>query len=129
TLAPRRGCERRSGVTVNGVHLILYSNEPEKLRTTLRDVFGWKHVDANDGWLIFAVPPTELGVHPADAPSHQISLMCDDLLTTMDELKQRGVEFGEPVQAGFGTTVTMVLPGDVEMQLYQPRHATAIALD
>ena len=33
----------------------------------LRDAFGFTHVDAGDGWLIFALPPAELGVHPGVA--------------------------------------------------------------
>jgi hypothetical protein len=93
----------------------------------LSDVFGWPSVDAHDGWLIFRLPPAELGVHPADAPAHELSLMCDDLTATMDELRGKGIEFvGEPQAAGFGTTVTMRLPGGVEMMLYEPRHPTAI---
>ena len=32
----------------------------------------------------------------------------------------------EPQAAGFGVQVTMVLPGGVEVMLYEPRHATAI---
>jgi catechol 2,3-dioxygenase-like lactoylglutathione lyase family enzyme len=112
---------------ITGVHGLLYTSEPEKLRTVLRDVFGWPFVDAHDGWFIFALPPAELGVHPADAPQHEISFMCDDLDATMSDLRARGIEFrGEPVHAGFGITVTMALPGNVEVQLYQPRHATAI---
>ena len=53
-------------MAITGVHALLYTSEPEVLRATLRDVFGWEHVDAHDGWLIFALPPAELGVHPAD---------------------------------------------------------------
>ncbi len=116
-----------ASVAIIGMHALLYSSEPEALRATLRDVFGWDHVDAHDGWLIFALPPSELGVHPGDAPAHELSLMCDDIAATMTELAAKGICFdGEPVPAGFGITVTMVLPGDVRMQLYQPRHATAI---
>jgi len=114
-------------MAIIGTHALLYTSEPEKLRATLRDVFGWDHVDAHDGWLIFALPPAELGVHPADKPAHELSFMCDDLDATMAELRGKGIEFkGEPVNAGFGITVTMVLPGGVDVQLYQPRHATAI---
>lgn len=46
-----------------GVHVLLYSTEPDRLRGTLGDAFGWKSVDAGEGWLIFALPPAELGVH------------------------------------------------------------------
>jgi hypothetical protein len=112
---------------ITGVHAILHTSQPEALRAVLRDVMGWSHVDAHDGWLIFALPPAELGVHPGDAPQHELSLMCDDLDATVAELSAKGIEFrGEPRQAGFGTTITMVLPGEVEVTLYQPRHPTAI---
>jgi len=114
-------------MAITGTHALLYTSEPEQLRALLRDMFGWKHVDAHDGWRIFALPPAELGVHPAEAPSSEVSLMCDDLDATVAELRAKGIEFrGEPQNQGFGIATTMVLPGDVEMVLYQPRHATAI---
>jgi hypothetical protein len=120
-------------MAITGVHTLLYSSEPEALRATLRDVVGWRHVDAGDGWLIFALPPAELGVHPAEGPTyssgvrHQISLMCDDIHTTIRELRTKGVSVnGEPKDEGWGITVMMGLPGGVEMMLYQPRHAMAI---
>jgi hypothetical protein len=114
-------------MAITGTHALLYTSEPEQLRAVLRDVFGWDHVDAHDGWLIFALPPAELGVHPAEAPSHELTLMCDDLDATVAELRGKGIEFrGEPENQGFGIVITMVLPGGVEMTLYQPRHATAI---
>jgi catechol 2,3-dioxygenase-like lactoylglutathione lyase family enzyme len=114
-------------MAITGTHALLYTPQPEELRRTFRDVFGWEHVDAHDGWLIFRLPPAELGVHPADAPSHEISFMCDDLDTTMAELTAKGITFkGEPQDQGFGVVVTMVLPGDVSVLLYEPRHETAI---
>jgi hypothetical protein len=113
-------------MAITGIHGLLYTSEPEQLRAVLRDVFGWKHVDAHDGWLIFALPPAELGVHPAEKPAHELSLMCDDLEATMAELRTKGIEFrGEPENQAFGIVTTMVLPGDVEMLLYEPRHQTA----
>jgi hypothetical protein len=112
---------------VIGTHALLYTSEPEALRACLRDAFGWHSIDAHDGWLIFALPPAELGVHPADAPAHQLSFMCDDIEATMTELAAKGVVFsGEPQNSGFGVGVNMVLPGGVEVLLYEPRHATAI---
>ena len=57
-------------MAITGTHMLFYTTEPEKLRAMLRDVFGWKHVDAGDGWLIFALPPAELGVHPAEGPTY-----------------------------------------------------------
>ena len=114
-------------MAVNGAHVLLYRSEPEHLRAVLRDVFGWDFVDADDGWLIFALPPAELGVHPAEAPSHELTLMCDDLDATVAELRAKGIEFrGEPEDQGFGIVMTMVLPGGFDMLLYEPRHKTAI---
>ena len=120
-------------MAIIGAHVLLYSSEPEALRAMLRDVFGWKHVDAGRGWLIFALPPAELGVHPAEGPTyergvrHQLALMCDDIGATVAELRARGVDIrGEPEDEGYGITTTVVLPGDLEVMLYEPRHRTAI---
>jgi predicted enzyme related to lactoylglutathione lyase len=114
-------------MAVTGVHGLVYTSEPEAVRAIFRDVFGWDHVDAGDGWLIFKLPPAELGVHPGDAGRHQLMLMCDDIEATMAELSAKGIEFqGEPQEEGFGITVTMLLPGGAELVLYEPRHPTAI---
>jgi hypothetical protein len=114
-------------MAITGAHVLLYTSQPEELRAVLRDVFGWEHVDAHDGWLIFALPPAELGVHPAESPSHELTLMCNDLDATVADLRAKGIEFrGEPEDRGFGIVMTMVLPGDVEVLLYEPRHKTAI---
>ena len=121
-------------MAITGAHVLLYSTEAEALRAMLRDVFGWKYVDAGHGWLIFALPPAEMGVHPAEGPTyqsgvrHQISLMCDDIRKTIAELRGKGVEIkGEPEDEGFGVTVMLGLPGGVEVMLYEPRHPVAIA--
>ena len=113
---------------ITGVHGLVYTSEPDAVRAVFRDVFGWEHVDAGDGWLIFALPPAELGVHPDEGSDRRsISLMCDDLEATMAELLAKGIEFRDgPRDEGFGITVTMVLPGETKLMLYEPRHPTAI---
>ena len=120
-------------MAIVGTHLLLYTSQPEALRAMLRDVFGFTSVDAGGGWLIFAVPPAELGVHPAEGPSdasgthHQVSFMCDDIHATVADLRGRGVHIdGDPQNLGWGISVTMTLPGNCKVQLYQPLHATAI---
>ncbi len=120
-------------MAIVGAHALLYTSEPEAVRTVFRDVFGWKFVDSGDGWLIFALPPAELGVHPAEGPTyesgtrHQLALMCDDIATTIADLRSKGIEIrGEPEDEGWGITTTMVLPGDLEVMLYEARHQTAI---
>jgi hypothetical protein len=121
-----RDCETEP-VAITGVHALLYSAEADRLRATLRDLLGLDHVDTGGGWLIFALPPAELGVHPGDEAHHEISLMCDDIESTVAELRAKGVTFKGDIDARrFGRTATMVLPGDVEMLLYEPSHPTAI---
>jgi catechol 2,3-dioxygenase-like lactoylglutathione lyase family enzyme len=117
-------------MAITGVHLLLFSPEAEALRQTLRDALGWPHVDAGGGWLIFATPPAEIGVHPGTTPGHEISLMCDDLEATVAELRSKGVTLrGEPEPRQFGRAITAVLPGGVEVLLYQPTHPTAIGAE
>lgn len=114
-------------MAIVGAHVLLYTPDAEAVRAILKDAFGWSHVDAGDGWLIFALPPSELGVHPAESASQVLTLMCDDLGTTMAELRAKGVVFKDGTsEQGWGVTVTMQLPGGLEMTLYQPRHTTAI---
>ncbi len=111
---------------VTGVHALIYTPEADALRSVLTDALGWSHVDAGEGWLIFALPPAEVGVHPAEAPRHELSLMCDDIAATMAEFGAKGIEFrGEPVDRGWGIATTMVLPGGVDLMLYEPRHPVA----
>src|SRR5918992_2592100 len=120
-------------MTITGSHVVLYTSEPEALRDTFRDVFGFKHVDAGDGWLIFALPPAELGIHPAEGPTfdggvrHQLTLMCDDIENTIQELRAKGLGVrGEPQDEGWGITTSLLLPGQVEVMIYEPRHPRAI---
>lgn len=116
-------------MAIKGVHVLLYTAEAEALRATLRDALGWDdYVDAHDGWLIFALPPAELGVHPSDGSTEQaLCLMCDDLAATVDELRAKGLEVrGEPYDDDFGIWATLVLPGDVELMLYQPKHPSPL---
>jgi len=120
-------------MAIIGTHALLYSSEPDAVRAIFRDVFDWKHLDSGDGWLIFALPPAELGVHPGEGPTfdngvrHQVTLMCDDINATIDELRGKGLEIrGEPQNEGWGITTTILLPGGLDLMLYEPRHRTAI---
>ena len=114
-----------SGIT--GVHLMLYSPDAEALRTQLQAAFGWQHVDAGGGWPVFALPPAELGVHPGDTARGELCLMCRDLPATLAEIRARGVEVvGEPHEERWGTAVSLMLAGGVEVLLYQPKHPSPL---
>jgi len=119
-------------MAVNGTHMLFYTTEPDQLRAMLRDVFGFKSVDAGGGWLIFRLPPSEIGVHPAEGPSweagtrHLISMMCDNINTTIAELRAKGVNVDQQTRdEGYGITTMMHLPGGCDVMLYEPRHAIA----
>jgi hypothetical protein len=114
--------------------MLFYTPEADALRAELRDALGWpyvEHAESGPGWLIFKLPPAELGVHPSTGSTrHEIALMCDDIESTVAELEGKGIEFrGEPEDVGFGITITMLLPGGVEVLLYEPKHARAIDLE
>jgi hypothetical protein len=115
-------------VGIIGAHVLVYTSDPEGVREVFRDVFGMRHVDAGDGWLIFALPPAELGIHPTEYQVRRdLSLMCDDIAATKAELEAKGMEFGGDLEdEGFGICATMILPGGAELMLYEPRHPTAI---
>jgi hypothetical protein len=87
-------------MAINGFHAIVYTPEADAVRDLFREVFGFDNVDAGGGWLIFKMPPAEVGVHPGEGASHEVSFMCDDLDATVAELREKGIEFkGEPEQA------------------------------
>ena len=109
---------------IDGAHAVLFSTEAEAARAFLSDVLGLRSVDAGGGWLIFALPPAELAVHPADgAPPHELYLMCDDIAATVAELEAKGVEFTGPIRdQGWGLVTAMKVPGGGELGLYEPHH-------
>ena len=115
---------------ITSTHSIIYAADADKARAFFRDVLGMASVDVHDGWRIFKLPPSELGIHPAGQalPSgrHELYLMCDDITATVAELTAKGAEFTAPVtEAGFGLLTSIRVPGGGEIGLYEPRHPTA----
>jgi catechol 2,3-dioxygenase-like lactoylglutathione lyase family enzyme len=109
---------------INGLHAILFSQDAGATRAFVRDVLGFPHVDAGEGWLIFALPPAELAAHPAEqGGGSQLYLMCDDIEATVAELEAKGVELTGPVSdQGWGLVTALRVPGAGELGLYEPRH-------
>jgi catechol 2,3-dioxygenase-like lactoylglutathione lyase family enzyme len=115
------------------MHALLYVDDADAARAFFRDVLGFRFVDSGDGWLIFALPPAELGIHPGAGwgraiGDHELSLMCRDLDGTVAELKAKGVEFVADVEEeNWGRSTRFRIPGGVEMGLYEPKHASPLA--
>ena len=122
---------------ITGAHILFYSLDPEADRAFLRDVLGFRFVDVGEGWLIFALPPAEVAIHPADTEfslSHAghkllgavLYLMCDDLKVTIAELKKKKVKCTKMQKAAWGVSTTFPLPSGAGIGLYQPTHPTAL---
>lgn len=120
-------------IVIGGAHAIIFAEDAEGARAFFRDVLGLASVDAGDGWLIFALPPTELAFHPGPGwghavAQHELFLMCHDVERTMDELQSKGVEFVSPItDEGYGLMTRFKIPGGGEIGLYEPRHPSPLA--
>jgi catechol 2,3-dioxygenase-like lactoylglutathione lyase family enzyme len=113
---------------ISGAHAIIYSRDADADRAFFRDVLGFSSVDAGGGWLIFALPPAELAVHPIKADDrHELFLMCDDVDATIADLKWKGVECGSIDDQPWGRLTQIRLPGGGTLGLYQPTHPVADA--
>jgi predicted enzyme related to lactoylglutathione lyase len=110
-----------------GAHVIINSGDPEADRSFFRDVLGLESVDAGGGWLIFALPPAEVALHPGENGEHQLYLMCGDLEATLAELKKKGAVLKAPVsERSWGRIASIALPGGGELAIYEPRHPSPI---
>ncbi len=122
-------------MAIFGAHFLIYSTNADADRAFLRDVLELSSVDVGGGWMIFALPPGEIAVHPGDAtvpPNSQdavtgaaVYLMCDDLESTMNKLRGKKVNFTRVVEPPWGIVTTFSLPSGANIGLYQPKHPTA----
>ena len=113
---------------VTGVHAIVFSPEADRVRAFFRDVLQLPHVDTHAGWPIFALPPAELAVHPAEAGGrHELFLMCEDISATMAALERRGIgTMGGVTEESWGLWTTIVMPDGGGLKVYQPTHPSPI---
>jgi hypothetical protein len=113
---------------IAGIHAIVFTPAVAQVRAFFHDTLGLPNVDAGDGWLIFALPPAELAVHPADVPRHEVYLMCDDIEASLANLERKGVEVRRPVRKeAWGFVTEIVLPGGTDLAIYQPKHRSPLA--
>jgi catechol 2,3-dioxygenase-like lactoylglutathione lyase family enzyme len=112
---------------ISGVHALIYSRDAEADRAFFRDVLGLESVDSGGGWLIFALPPAELAIHPTEEEDdHELFLLCEDIEATATELERRRVILTRPfAEERWGRVTRLTLPGGGRIGLYQPKHALA----
>jgi hypothetical protein len=109
---------------INGAHIITYSTNAEADRAFFRDVLKLPNVDVGEGWLIFALPPSEVAVHPAEEnETHELYLMCEDVQAFIAEMQRRDILCGPVHDQGWGILTHVMLPGGGKLGVYQPRHA------
>jgi catechol 2,3-dioxygenase-like lactoylglutathione lyase family enzyme len=112
-----------------GAHVIVYSEDAAADRAFFREVLGFSSVDAGHGWLIFALPPAELAVHPAENNNgHELYFMCNDLKAEISSLANKGIGCSEVQDARWGSIAKIRLPGGGQVGLYQPKHPLALSL-
>jgi hypothetical protein len=111
---------------IHGAHVIIYSKDADADLALLRDLLGQPKVaDAGGGWLILALPPAEVAVHPADENDvHQLYLMCDDIEAFRKSLAKKRVRCSPIQEQRWGRLVHLTLPGGGELGVYEPKHAS-----
>ncbi len=107
-----------------GAHSIIYSTDAEADRAFLRDVLGLPSIDSGGGWLIFALPPAEVAVHPATQNDiHELYLICDDIEAFIARMSGRDVACDPVEDLSWGRLTHLALPGGGKLGIYEPHHA------
>jgi len=112
---------------ISGAHVILYSTDAEADRAFFRDVLGYPYADAGHGWLIFALPPAELAVHPSEENDvHELYLMCDDVHALLRSMEAKNVQCSPIEEQRWGSITRVTLPGGGKLGIYQPKHPSPL---
>jgi hypothetical protein len=116
-------------MAIVGAHAVIHTSDADGVRALLRDAIGLPHVDAGQGWLIFALPPAEVAVHPAaENGRHELYLMCDDIEALIIEMRARSLKCGPVEEQPWGSLTHLTLPGGGALGIYQPKHASPLDL-
>jgi catechol 2,3-dioxygenase-like lactoylglutathione lyase family enzyme len=132
-LTRHAGCRHYDPEMIAGAHTILFAEDADRARAFIRDVLGFEGVDGGDGWLIFALPPSELAVHPGSGAGpkpghHLLFFMCHDIDDAVAQLTGKGVEFVSPIEdQRWGRVAQFKIPGAGEVGLYEPAHPSPLA--
>jgi catechol 2,3-dioxygenase-like lactoylglutathione lyase family enzyme len=119
---------------INGAHIVIYTKDAEADRAFFRDVLKFSSVDAGHGWLIFALPPTEAAFHDSggqdseNSDRHELYLMCDNIVATLKDLKEKSVQVSDISEQRWGKVASFILPGGGKVGIYQPSHPSPLKL-
>lgn len=117
---------------INGAHVVIYSKDSEADRAFFRDVLRFPSVDAGHGWLIFAMPPSEVAFHDSDNQDsgnhgrHELYFMCDDIAATLKDLRSKNVKFSDVSEQRWGKLASLTLPGGGKVGVYEPKHPSPL---
>jgi hypothetical protein len=117
----------KEGSVITGIHAIFYTRHSKEMYDFLKDVLDLHYVDAGNGRLFFAAPPTELAVHETEgSPEHELWLICDEIAATIRQLEKRGIKMTPVADRGWGLVTTLELRGGDRIGLYEPKHPSPL---
>jgi hypothetical protein len=112
---------------IYGAHVIVYSKDAEADRAFFRDVLEYPYADAGHGWLIFALPPAEVAVHPSSSNDvHELFFMCSDVYAFIETMKAKSVACSPIDEQRWGSITRLTLPGGGKIGVYQPKHPSPL---
>jgi len=108
---------------ISGAHAMIFTQDEAADRAFLRDILEIPCIDSGGGWLIFKLPPAELGVHSGENGFHQLYFICDDIDAFVANMAERGVATQPIAEQGWGRSTGVTLPGGGTLGVYQATHA------
>jgi hypothetical protein len=108
---------------ISGAHVMIFTQDENADRAFLRDVLEIPCIDSGGGWLIFKLPPAEMGVHSGENGFHQIYFICDDVDAFVAKMVEKGVNTDPISQEDWGRSTGVPLPGGGKLGVYEAHHA------
>ncbi|MEA3016112.1 MAG: hypothetical protein QOI38_834 [Sphingomonadales bacterium] len=108
---------------ISGAHAMIFTSDEAADRAFLRDVLEIPCIDSGGGWLIFRLPPAELGVHDGENGFHQIYFICDDVEAFVAAMAAKNVRTDPIARQDWGRSTGITLPGGGKLGIYEAHHA------
>ncbi|HYN45497.1 MAG TPA: hypothetical protein VES64_02280 [Allosphingosinicella sp.] len=109
---------------ISGAHVMIFTKDEAADRAFLKDVLEIPCIDSGGGWLIFKLPPAELGVHGHEENDlHKLYFICDDADAFVAAMAAKGVETVPISQESWGRSTGVKLPGGGTLGVYEAHHA------